>query len=57
MAGCGGGCGKPKDANRVKLTSTYLPKTGKQTKFTDVIMSFSIEKKTNDVSGTDKKDS
>ena len=50
-------CGKPRDTNKVKLTSTYLPKSGKQTKFADVIMSFSIEKKTNDVSGTDKKDS
>lgn len=48
-------CGKPKTFNKVKVTSTYTPKPNEQTKFADVILSFTIEKESN-VSGQNKQD-
>lgn len=47
-------CGKPKQFKEVKVTSTYTPQAGQATKFTDVILSFNVEKKPNNVSGQDK---
>ena len=35
-------CGKPKSGN-VVIKSTYVPKAGKDTKMTDVLMSFTVE--------------
>lgn len=48
-------CNKRKEFKDVKVTTTYTPKVGQPTKFTDVIMSFSVEKKPN-VSGENKQD-
>lgn len=47
-------CGKPKTFGKVKVTSSYNPKPNTATKFTDVIMNFTIEKESN-VSRQDKK--
>lgn len=53
MAGCSS-CGKTVDTNTVKVNSTYTPQTNKQTKISDVIMSYTIEKKPNDTQTTDR---
>ena len=48
-------CGQTVNTNSVKLSSEYVPQSGKETKMTDVILSFSIEKKKNDVPTEDTK--
>jgi hypothetical protein len=51
-------CGKPKQTSNVKITSTFSPKVNNPVKMTDVLMSFSVEKKpNNDISGKNSKDS
>lgn len=48
-------CGTPKTKDAVKVTSNYTPKVGEVTKFSEVILKFTIEKNTN-VSGENKSD-
>ena len=49
-------CGKPKESNKVRITSTYVP-TGGKTKMTDVIMNYTIELNKNVSNGENKEDS
>lgn len=46
-------CGKRKE-NKVTVKSSYVPKTNSQVKMSDVIMSFTVEKKSNDSIGANK---
>ena len=55
MAGCGGGCGKQKTFNKLKVTSTYTPKPNEVTKMKDVFLNLTIEKESN-VSRQNKQD-